>query len=244
MLWRMARYVPSALLQIAKPCSENWEAMAGGSRVRHCASCGRNVINVASLTPEQIEKHIEAARHGTPMPCMRLVRFEDGALLTARTDRQLSLRQRAIATLSALTIAATTAVAQQAPSAGDATLTGRITDRTGTGIPGAFVKLQQPNHTDIVVKTSGDGTFNVKAIPGEYALSADALGFQHLPAQRVILAKGPQNLPQPLKLDVAALMGQVVVVTNGPEPLKTESSKDERRLAPADSPQYSTPGRR
>jgi hypothetical protein len=180
------------------------------------------VINVAAVTPEQIEQHIEASRHGVAMPCMRLVQFEDGSLLTARSQQPLSLFQRAVAGLSVLTILATTAVAQQASGAGDATLTGRVIDATGEGVSGASVKLQQPNHTELVVKTATDGTFSIEASAGEYALTADSLGFQHLPAQRVILHKGTQDLAQPVKLEVATLMGEVVVIE---KPLKTKKSK-------------------
>jgi hypothetical protein len=121
-----------------------------------------------------------------------------------------------------LTILATTAVAQQASGAGDATLTGRVIDATGEGVSGASVKLQQPNHTELVVKTATDGTFSIEASAGEYALTADSLGFQHLPAQRVILHKGTQDLAQPVKLEVATLMGEVVVIE---KPLKTKKSK-------------------
>jgi len=71
----MARYVPSASLQIEKPCHEDWDSMAGNSRVRHCAACQRDVVNAAALTPEQIERHIQAASKGEPTPCMRLVQF-------------------------------------------------------------------------------------------------------------------------------------------------------------------------
>jgi hypothetical protein len=238
----MARYNPTAEVKIVKPCGERWEAMPGNSRVRHCDACGRDVINAASLTPEQIEEHIEAALNGKPMPCMRLVQFEDGALLAARSEQRLSLLQRAVAALSALTVLATVAVAQQPSNTGNATLTGRTIDVTGEGVPGASVKLQQPNHTDIVVKTARDGTFKIETAPGEYALSADSIGFRHLPAQRVILHRGTQDLAQPLKLEVGELMGQVVVVAV--KPLKTESPKTERNLVPAASPQYATPERR
>jgi len=89
------------------------------------------VINAASLTPEEIEGHIRAALNGKPMPCMRLVQFEDGSLLTARTERGLSLIQRAVAGVSAIAVSATTAVSQQFPATRDAMLTGRITDTTG-----------------------------------------------------------------------------------------------------------------
>jgi hypothetical protein len=241
----MARYNPTAEVKIAKPCGERWEAMPGNSRVRHCDACGRDVINAASLTPEQIEEHIRAALNGTPMPCMRLVQFEDGSLLTAQSERRSGLVQRGLAALSMLTVLATTAGAQHASATRDAMLTGRVTDTTGAGIPGVSVKLQQPNHADVAAKTAADGTFKIETTPGEYALSADRNGFQHLSAQGVVLHEGAQDLAQPLKLEVGALMGEVVVVKDTDKyRVKTESPKTERKLETVASPRYPTPARR
>jgi hypothetical protein len=152
------------------------------------------VINAASLTPEEIEERIRAALDGRPMPCMRLVQFEDGSLLTAQSERRPSLIQRGLAAASMLTVLTTTAGAQQASATRDAMLTGRVIDATGMGIPGTSVKLQQPNHSDITVKAAADGTFKIEATPGEYALSRIGMAFSIFLSNVWFFTREPKTL--------------------------------------------------
>jgi hypothetical protein len=81
----MAGYKPKVAIRIPKPCSESWEAMAGDARVRHCGECGRDVRNLAAMTPAEIDAMLAAPG---PLPCMRLVQYEDGSLLTARVEQR------------------------------------------------------------------------------------------------------------------------------------------------------------
>lgn len=217
----MARYDPTAEMKIAKPCGESWEAMRGDSRVRHCDACGCDVINAASLTPEQIEEHIEAALDGKPMPCMRLVQFEDGSLLTAQTGRRLSFVQRAVAGVSAFAVIAASAIAQSSAAA-TATLRGRVVDPHGAGVSSATVRLHQPNHPDVTVKTGDDGAFAAEAAPGNYAIDAEKPGFTYFATERVVLHTGVQELARPLKLETGMWLGRVVV---SEKPLKTTTPR-------------------
>ena len=57
--------------------------MPGDARVRHCGGCDRDVHNLAAMTPAQIDALL--AKPG-PLPCMRMVRHQDGSLMTARVE--------------------------------------------------------------------------------------------------------------------------------------------------------------
>jgi hypothetical protein len=205
--------------------------MPGNSRMRHCDACGRDVINAASLTPEQIEEHIRAGLDGKSMPCMRLVQFEDGSLLTARTERGLSLIQRAVAGVSAFAVMAASAVAQSnAPVM--TTLRGRVVDAAGAGVGGATVKLHSRNHPDSVAKSAVDGTFVVVAISGEYGLEARGPKSGYFVSDYVFLHTGEQKLSDPLRLtrEVTVTVADVVVVDRESATVKTENPKWEPTL--------------
>src|SRR5580698_5167237 len=103
----MSGYTPKVAMKVTKPCSESWEAMPGDARVRHCGACDRDVHNLAAMTPAQIDALL--AKPG-PLPCMRMVQFEDGSLMAARVAVRHSLFQRTALTLSTAMLAVTTSV--------------------------------------------------------------------------------------------------------------------------------------
>lgn len=44
---------------ITRPCSEDWAAMSGGQRLRHCARCARNVVHLSRFGREEAEAYLE-----------------------------------------------------------------------------------------------------------------------------------------------------------------------------------------
>ena len=42
-------------LQMASPCSANWDEMKGAERVRRCGRCRLNVYRTSDLTREDLE---------------------------------------------------------------------------------------------------------------------------------------------------------------------------------------------
>lgn len=66
-------------IQIASPCFESWDEMAGDDRVRHCGRCDRNVYNAENLTERELAKLVHGAEGRI---CMRLYQREDGTLVT------------------------------------------------------------------------------------------------------------------------------------------------------------------
>lgn len=134
MLRRMSSYKPSREIRVAKPCSESWEAMSGDSRRRHCGACDRYVLNTATMTPEQIESAL--AKPG-PLPCMRLVRLEDGALMTAQVVQKQSLLTRAIAAIATAVMMSTATAFAGKPKLHPVTLQGKLVDPSGAPVPHA-----------------------------------------------------------------------------------------------------------
>jgi hypothetical protein len=66
-------------LRIAKPCSAIWSEMSGDSQRRFCASCKKNVYNVAGMTQREVRDLID---HSEVLPCLRLSRRADGTVIT------------------------------------------------------------------------------------------------------------------------------------------------------------------
>ena len=67
-------------IEVASPCSAQWEEMAGDERVRFCGSCEKNVYNLSAMTTPEI---VELIRAKEGRLCARFYRRHDGTLLTA-----------------------------------------------------------------------------------------------------------------------------------------------------------------
>lgn len=77
-------------LEIASPCSEEWDDMVGDERTRFCDSCRKNVFNISSMSGPEVEELIESAEGRV---CVRLFRRHDGTVLTS--DCPIGLAERA-----------------------------------------------------------------------------------------------------------------------------------------------------
>lgn len=66
-------------LRVAKPCSALWSEMKGDGQRRFCASCNKNVYNVAGMTSDEVRRLIAQSE---VLPCLRLSRRADGTVIT------------------------------------------------------------------------------------------------------------------------------------------------------------------
>ncbi len=82
------------VIPIAAPCSEDWGAMSGDDRTRHCDRCDTRVTNLSALTTDEVRDAL--ARPDRPA-CVRYLQAPDGAVIT-RTDQ----RQRLATLLNAM----------------------------------------------------------------------------------------------------------------------------------------------
>lgn len=93
-------------LRVVSPCTEDWNAMIGDERVRHCSVCDRDVFDLAEMTAAQVTAMLEARGEA---PCVRMKRRADGTLVTADACPEPP-RSRVLAA-AAVTAAATAIVA-------------------------------------------------------------------------------------------------------------------------------------
>ena len=66
-------------LEVARPCSESWDDMVGGSRVRLCSKCDRRVYNFAKMSKDEIARLLE---YQEGRMCAVLYKRADGKLMT------------------------------------------------------------------------------------------------------------------------------------------------------------------
>lgn len=67
-------------IQIATPCSADWDKMTGDDRKRFCQECKLNVYNVSELTAKEASDLINGANGGRV--CMQIYRRRDGTVIT------------------------------------------------------------------------------------------------------------------------------------------------------------------
>jgi hypothetical protein len=91
-------------LPIHDPCHEDWSAMAGDQRRRHCAACSLDVLNISTMTAEEAERAV-AARRGERL-CVRYDHDAAGDIVFARSST-LRRRGRAAAALATALVACT-----------------------------------------------------------------------------------------------------------------------------------------
>jgi len=90
-------------VRLEKPCDSPWESMAGSDRVRHCASCDRDVYSLSDMT--ELEAELRLLNAGEAVPCIRYARDRDGRVLHLAEPRRPVLSSpsaRALMVASAL----------------------------------------------------------------------------------------------------------------------------------------------
>ena len=76
----MTKYTnPLDKVQIAAPCSADWNQMIGNQRKRHCSECKLNVYNLSEMTQREAENFLINAEGRV---CLRIYRRADGTVLT------------------------------------------------------------------------------------------------------------------------------------------------------------------
>ena len=80
-------------IDIASPCSAEWDDMTGDDRVRSCADCKLNVYNLSEMSRGEATRTVEAAEGRL---CVRFYRRADGTMITRDCPVGLAaLRRRA-----------------------------------------------------------------------------------------------------------------------------------------------------
>lgn len=66
-------------IDVASPCSANWDDMVGDERLRFCGSCEKNVYNFSEMSKAEITQLLTANNYNV---CGRFYRRADGTILT------------------------------------------------------------------------------------------------------------------------------------------------------------------
>lgn len=66
-------------IEVASPCSADWEAMEGDEKVRFCSQCQLHVFNLSAMDVEEAAERV--AEHTDDL-CVRFYRRADGTMLT------------------------------------------------------------------------------------------------------------------------------------------------------------------
>jgi hypothetical protein len=85
-------------VKVASPCSESWDAMPGGERVRSCARCQHRVYNLSAMSAADAAKLVREAEGRL---CVRFYRRADGTILTRDCPVGLRAVRRRIARATA-----------------------------------------------------------------------------------------------------------------------------------------------
>jgi hypothetical protein len=108
-------------IQIATPCSADWNAMSGDDRKRFCQMCKLNVYNIEEMSPKEVSELISSANGGRV--CMQIYRRRDGTVITRdcpvavqRVKKAFKRSVAAVATFAATIGLSLPASAQQCPS--------------------------------------------------------------------------------------------------------------------------------
>jgi uncharacterized membrane protein len=209
-------------IQIASPCSANWERMAGDDRVRHCPQCNLDVYNFSAMTSVEIDRIVS---HREGRVCARFYQRADGMMLTqdcpVGVRAMLRRASRAAAALFAALVSVGPTMAQCAPKGFGNQLTQIqenrpyslnliIEDPTSARIPLAHVTLvNTASGKTVEADTDSSGHLSLSEVsPGNYDLSVTSIGF----ATKHELVSVPQTTNMTLKLEVASLMGEIVEV--------------------------------
>jgi len=81
------------VIDIARPCPADWDAMRGDDQVRFCKHCSLNVYNLSAMSREAAERLV-AEREGRL--CIRMYRRLDGTVVTADCDGAFKLAAKRV----------------------------------------------------------------------------------------------------------------------------------------------------
>ena len=132
----------------------------------------------------------------------------------------MKLRSFVVLLMAAFVVLCATASAQEFR----ATISGRVADASGAGVPNAKVVVHNVStNEDFSATTNEDGNYTVSfLIPGQYTVSAEAPGFKKQTRQNIEL-----HVNDKVSVDVNMQVGDVaesVTVTEAPPLLETETA--------------------
>lgn len=74
-------------IRVAEPCREDWDAMTGDARARHCERCDLHVTDLSALTRAEAEDLLSRRTPGGRL-CVRYALDARGAVVTRTSERE------------------------------------------------------------------------------------------------------------------------------------------------------------
>ena len=164
-------------LQIASPCSVDWNTMRGDDRKRFCDLCQLNVYNVAGMTEKEVRELVSLAEGRL---CMRLMKRADGSVMTQDCPVGLAAYRKRVAQYAGAAMATILGlfsisygqksdVRKTGPGAkiirtvsNKIILIGTVHDPTGLPVAGALVRVSlQAGGPEITGTSDGEGKFYI-----------------------------------------------------------------------------------
>lgn len=110
-------------IRIHNPCNESWDVMRGDERSRLCDRCETRVVNLSSMTSEEVD---ELASSGEERFCVRYLAEPNGPPILRSSRRRSFLRRLAL--VLAIFVPALAAACRDDPREEDET-----SERVGNG---------------------------------------------------------------------------------------------------------------
>jgi hypothetical protein len=232
-------------INIASPCSADWDRMIGNEQVRFCQHCSLHVHHLSKITRKDALRLIAGSKGKL---CVRYYRRPDGAVPTATHAQPLSQIKRRLSRIAAGAFTATLSLASNAaaqssqpaerdpvvvispatarermpsvnPGGQTASLVGTIIDPAQAVVPAANVTLINEETGQETSTASNDGgTYQFQAIEaGMYKLRIESPGFATYQKEKVVLQNGgEERADATLDVGVVTMGGMVVISPDTP----------------------------
>jgi hypothetical protein len=225
-------------LSIDDPCHENWDKMTAAEQGRYCGSCQKQVVDFTSMTDaqlatyfkkpstgsvcgrfydDQLNRHIQVPKKAIPwikyffqiaLPAflMSAKASAQGKVMVKRTEMTASLRSTGFVGVAYEPVKKRTKQAHNLTT--EISLTGKITNEKGEGIPYASVLVKGGRYG---APADSNGVFTVERImyDTDIILDVSSVGYQ----SREVVIK-PTDLVKGLVIQLTSVAMPEVVVTS------------------------------
>ena len=107
---RNSERIPLRLVQVQKPCHEDWNGMSGDEKIRFCSKCREHVHNLSEMTPKEAKSCLDGAEGRI---CVRYELDEKGRI------KHRSSMPKLLTLIAAATLSLVGCAPQQEPLMGD-----------------------------------------------------------------------------------------------------------------------------
>lgn len=234
------RTSPLDRINIASPCSADWDEMVGNQQVRFCQHCSMYIHDLSKITRKDAIRLVAASKGKL---CVRYLRRPDGTVETASRAAPVSQVKRRLSRIAAGAFTASLSLASNAaavsaarpaesnqlvriqsavrkltrlanPSEQTASLVGTVFDSQRAVILGAQVVLTDEKTGQAQSTVSNDdGEYQFQSLEaGTYKLRVEATGFVASETTNIVLQSGDQQRVD-ATLEVGEILGGAIVIS-------------------------------